>query len=83
MDPPPPDRREPDDPGLFPDARPLRRIQAATAALIGVIALITLLSDSRPSEVRWGTLAGLAVLIVVVAVVLRRRGRREGEQPGD
>lgn len=68
----------------FPDPRPLRRIQAATAALIGVVALITLLSDSRPSEVRWGTLVGLAALVVAAALILRRRGRRSGddEEPG-
>ena len=63
----------------FPDPRPLRRIQAATAALIGIVALITLLSDARPSEVRWGTLVGLAALAVAVLATLRRRRRREGD----
>ena len=57
----------------FPDARPLRRIQAATAGLIALAAVVTLLSDSRPEGVRWGTLVGLVALVVVVAVVLRRR----------
>ena len=62
----------------FPDPSPLRRIQAATAGLIALVAVVTLLSDSRPDEVRWGTLIGLAALLVVVAVVLRRRRRPPG-----
>lgn len=70
-DEPPPDGR------IFPDARPLRRMQGVTFALIAAVALVTLLSDSRPAEVRWATLAGLAALVAAVAVVLRRRrGRR-------
>lgn len=66
---PPPDDR--DDP--FPDARPLRRIQAATAALIAIAAAVTLLSDKRPAEVRWGAAIGLIVLIVAIFVITRRR----------
>lgn len=78
----PRDERDPFD-SRFPDPRPLRRVQAATAALIAVAALGTLLSDSRPSEVRWGTLIGLGVLVVVVAVVLRRRKRPpQDDEPG-
>ena len=71
-DEPPPDGR------TFPDARPLRRMQGVTFALIALVALVTLLSDSRPAEVRWAALAGVAVLVVAVAIVLRRRG---GERP--
>jgi hypothetical protein len=81
MEPRPPDDREPDEP-LLPDARPLRRMQAVTAAMIGVVALVTLLSDSRPSEVRWGTLVGLGVLAIAVGVVLRRRGRDDRGRGG-
>lgn len=76
----PRDERDRLDP-RFPDPRPLRRIQAATAGLIAVAAVVTLLSDSRPAEVRWGTLVGLAALAVVVAVVLRRRNRPPDEDP--
>lgn len=65
----------------FPDPRPLRRIQAATAALIGVAGVVTLLSDSRPTEVRWGTVIGLGVLVLVVLVILRRRGRDDDADP--
>jgi hypothetical protein len=68
----PDDRRDRGDP-RYPDPRPLRRIQAATALLIAAVAVVTLLSGHRPAEVRWGTAAGLAVLAVVVLVVLRRR----------
>jgi LPXTG-motif cell wall-anchored protein len=76
----PRDERDPFD-SRFPDARPLRRIQAATAGLIGLAAVVTLLSDSRPAEVRWGTLVGLAALAIVVAVVLRRRKRPMEDDP--
>lgn len=74
----PSDDREPPGPE-FPDPSPLRRIQAATAGLIALVAVVTLLSDSRPEEVRWGTLIGLGALLVVVAVVLRRRRRPPGD----
>ena len=67
--PPPPDDR----PDPFPDPRPFRRIQAATAVLIGGVAVLTLLSDSRPAGVRWGAAIGLAVLIVAIYVITRRR----------
>ena len=71
--------REPTDPppepplDPFPEARPFRRIQAATAVLIAAAAVLTLLSDSRPAAVRWGTAIGLAVLIVTIWVITRRR----------
>ena len=67
-DPPP---ENPPDP--FPDPRPFRRIQAATAVLIAGVAALTLLSDSRPAGVRWGTAIGLLVLIVTIYVITRRR----------
>ena len=67
--PPPPDRD--DDP--FPEARPFRRIQAATAGLIALAAVVTLLSDSRPASVRWGTAIGLGVLILTIWLITRRR----------
>ncbi len=70
---PPPD----DPPDPFPDPRPFRRIQAATAVLIAGVAVLTLLSDSRPAEVRWGTAIGVLVLIVTIYVITRRR-RRHG-----
>ena len=73
----PRDERDPLD-ARFPDARPLRRIQAATAGLIALAAVVTLLSDSRPAGVRWGTIVGLGALVVVVAVILRRRRRPPG-----
>ncbi len=74
---PRPDDREP--PGAeFPDPGPLRRVQVATAGLIALAAVVTLLSDARPEGVRWGALIGLALLLLVVAVVLRRRGRSPG-----
>ena len=76
--PPPNPERPPEDHRAFPDARPLRRMQGVTFALIALVALVTLLSDSRPAEVRWATLAGVAVLVAAVAVVLRRR---RGERP--
>ena len=62
-----------DQPDPFPDPRPFRRIQAATAALIAGVAVLTLLSDSRPEAVRWGAAAGLLVLIVTIYVITRRR----------
>lgn len=78
----PRDDRDPWGP-RFPDARPLRRIQAATAGLIGLAAVVTLLSDARPDGVRWGALVGLGALLVVVAVVLRRRRRPPDGDAGD
>ena len=62
-----------DHPDAFPDPRPFRRIQAATAALIAGAAVLTLLSDSRPDAVRWGAAIGLIVLIVTIYVITRRR----------
>lgn len=66
------DRRDDGRPAL-PDARPFRRIQLATAALIGAAAIVTLLSDERPGAVRWGALVGVLVLIVTIWFVTRRR----------
>lgn len=82
------DRGPSDDGPRFPDAGPLKRMQAVTLGLIVAVILITLLSDKRPSEVRWGTLIGLVVLTVAVLVVFRRRGsrtqksRNEAEESG-
>lgn len=59
--------------GRFPDPRPLRRLQAATLALIAIAALVTLLIDRRPAELRWGAAVGVAALIVVIIVITRRR----------
>ena len=50
----------------YPDPKPFRRIQLATVALIVLAAVLTLTSGSRPAEVRWGTLIGLAALTVLV-----------------
>ena len=60
----------------YPDPKPFRRIQVATVALIVLVAVLTLTSGSRPAEVRWGTLIGLAALTVVVLATWRRRTRR-------
>jgi hypothetical protein len=57
----------------FPDPRPFRRIQAATAVLIAVVAAITLLSDERPSAVRWSAAAGIGVLVLIIWAITRRR----------
>jgi hypothetical protein len=75
MDPrrPEPPEEPPTGGPLYPDARPLRRIQAVTFGLIAVVALLTLLSGSRPAEVRWAALAGVTALVVAVGIVLRRR----------
>ena len=69
----PPER---DDDLRYPDPRPFRRIQLATVALIVLVAVLTLTSGSRPAEVRWGTLIGLAALTVLVLATWRRRTRR-------
>jgi hypothetical protein len=76
------DERPPDprDDLRYPDSRPLRRLQLATLALIAVAALVTLLSGSRPAEVRWGTLIGLVALIAVVLWAARRRRGRRGSR---
>jgi hypothetical protein len=74
----PPER--PDD-VRYPDPRPLRWIQLATVALIVLVAVLTLTSGSRPAEVRWGTLIGLAALILVVLWATRRRWRHRGSAP--
>jgi LPXTG-motif cell wall-anchored protein len=74
----PPER--PDD-LRYPDQRPLRRLQLATVALIAIAALVTLLSGSRPAEVRWGTLVGLLALIAVVLWATRRRRRTRAAAP--
>lgn len=70
-----PDERPPPGDGdpRFPDPRPFRRIQGATAGLIGVAAAVTLLSDERPGAVRWGAAVGLALLIVAIWWITRRR----------
>jgi hypothetical protein len=60
----------------YPDPKPFRRIQLATVALLVFAAVITLTSGSRPAEVRWGTLIGLAALILVVLWATRRRRAR-------
>lgn len=72
---PPGEPREPGPPPgpALPDARPFKRIQLVTAALIAVAALITLTSDSRPGAVRWGTIVGVTVLAVAVWLITRRR----------
>lgn len=75
-----PDRRDEHHDMRFPDAGPLRRIQATTAALIAIVAVVTLLSGSRPAEVRWGTVIGIGALVVVVAIVLRRRNLRADKE---
>jgi LPXTG-motif cell wall-anchored protein len=74
----PPER--PDD-LRYPDQRPLRRLQLATVALIAIAALVTLLSGSRPAEVRWGTLVGLLALMAVVLWATRRRRRTRAAAP--
>ena len=64
------------DPG-YPNPRPLRMVQLATLALILIVVVLTLTSGERPAEVRWGSLAGLIALTVVVFVATRRwRARR-------
>ena len=75
----PPER--PDD-IRFPDPRPLRRIQLATAGLLVVGIIIALTSGSQPAEVRWGTLVGVIALTVVVYLATRRRRSRRNS-PGD
>jgi hypothetical protein len=74
-----PERPPERDDGLrYPDPRPLRRIQLATAGLIVIAGLVTLLSGERPAALRWGTLIGLIALVLVVLLVTRvRRGRRD------
>ena len=74
-------RERPDD-IRFPDPRPLRRIQLATAGLLVVGIIIALTSGSRPAEVRWGTLVGVIALTVVVYLATRRR-RSRGVSPGN
>lgn len=79
MDPDPdrPPREPPEAPGSYPDTRPLRRVQAATAILLAVVAALTLLSDERPAAVRWTAAAGIGVLILIVwAITRHRRPRR-------
>jgi hypothetical protein len=71
-------RPERDDDIRFPDPRPFRRIQLATVALIVIAGLVTLVSGSRPAEVRWGTIIGVLALIAVVLWATRRaRTRRD------
>lgn len=77
------DRRPPGDGGVrFPDPGPFRRIQGVTAVLIVGVILITLTSGSRPAEVRYGALVGVALLVVGIAVAIRRKGRREAHPDG-
>ena len=78
MDPDPdrPSREPPEGPDPIPDARPLRRIQAATAILLAVVAALTLLSDQRPEAVRWAAAIGLGVLLVVIWGITRHRRPR-------
>lgn len=66
----------------FPDPKPFRWLQLATLGLIVAVAVLTLLSGSRPAEVRWGTAAGIAALIVVVLWATHRR-RRTRPNPGN
>ena len=72
-DPDRPPREPPEDPGRYPDPRPLRRVQAATAILLAIVAALTLLSDERPSAVRWSAAAGIGVLILIVWAITRHR----------
>jgi hypothetical protein len=77
--PDPPERREEGPPGPdLPDPRPFRRIQAVTAGLLLIGVVITLTSDRRPAEVRWGTIVGLAVLAIAVYLITRHRAARGG-----
>ncbi len=69
-------REPPEGPDPFPDPRPLRRIQAATAILLAVVAALTLLSDERPATVRWGAAVGIGVLILIVWGITRHRRPR-------
>lgn len=69
-------REPPEEPDPFPDPRPLRRIQAATAILIAIVAALTLLSDRRPEAVRWSAVVGIAVLILIVWLITRHRRTR-------
>jgi LPXTG-motif cell wall-anchored protein len=61
----------------LPDPQPFKRIQLITAVLLVGAGLITLLSDQRPSEVRWGAAIGVVLLIAGIAAVTWRRRRRE------
>jgi membrane protein implicated in regulation of membrane protease activity len=74
-------RRERDDGVRFPDPRPFRLIQLATVGLIAVAVVVTLTSGSRPAEVRYGTLVGLAALALVVLWATRRRRARRASPP--
>ncbi|MGD9696325.1 MAG: hypothetical protein AB7V42_11790 [Thermoleophilia bacterium] len=74
------DRTPPDDGLRYPDPGPLRRIQAVTAVLIVGVIVVILLSDKRPAEVRYGTLIGVAVLVVAIAIAIRRK-KRTGDAP--
>ncbi len=80
-DPHGPPRRPPDDHDPFPEARPFRRIQAATALLLAVAAVVTLLSDERPAAVRWSAAVGVGVLALVIWLLTRER-RSRGERHG-
>ena len=71
-----PPRDPPEAPGPYPDPRPLRRVQAATAILLAVVAALTLLSDERPAAVRWSAAVGIGVLILIVWALTRRRRPR-------
>jgi membrane protein implicated in regulation of membrane protease activity len=71
-----PERRREDDGMRYPDPRPLRLVQLATVALILIVVVLTLTSGSRPAEVRWGSLAGLIALTLVVFRRWRARRRR-------
>jgi LPXTG-motif cell wall-anchored protein len=72
-----PQPHRPHDGPEMPDPRPFRRIQLITAVLLVGAVLITLLSDRRPSEVRWGAAVGVVLLIAGIALVTWRRRRRE------
>jgi hypothetical protein len=63
-------------PGPSPHPRPLRRVLAATAILLAVVAALTLLSDERPAAVRWSAAVGIGVLILIVWALTRRRRPR-------
>jgi type VI protein secretion system component VasK len=72
-----PEGRDPRDDLRYPNPRPLRVVQLATVALILIVVVLTLTSGERPAEVRWGSLAGLIALTVVVFLATRRwRARR-------
>ena len=81
-----PDRAPGSPPGEsdpFPDPRPFRRIQAATALLIAVVAAVTLLSDERPAAVRWAAAIGITLLLLAIWWITRHRRPLGGRDPDE